>query len=114
MTKSKTLTTGHLPSPERIERTLTRAAVLLGDLADLAESPNSELAQVTYDDLVLIETRLSVLELDIAKLIRPGKQTETQIGLAPFVLTDPVRHSQQFGIESVLAKISAENGPRSS
>ena len=118
MTQSKTLTTSRLPSPQRpspqrIERTLTRAAVLLGNLADLAESPTSEIAQVSYDELVLIETRLNELDLDIAKLIRPQKQAEAHNGLAPFVLTEPVPRNQQFGIESVLAKISAENGLRS-
>ena len=114
MPQPKPLTTGHLPSPRRIERTLTRAAKILGDMADLAESPDTQITQVTFDQLVLIEARLDVLELDIGMLIQPQNKRAAQDTVAPLVLTDPVVHHQKFGIEDVLAKISAANAPQAS
>lgn len=114
VTQPKASSTNHMPSPERIERTLTRAVKLLNNLADLAENPDSEIAQVTFSDLIQIETRLDTLELDIGKLIRPKTRQKLQPVHTPFVLTNPVSRNQRFGIEAVLAKISAENAPRTS
>jgi len=114
MSETKAFLSGQHPSPQRIGRTLTRVADILGDLADLAESPDSQIAQVTFDELVLIEARLDVLELDIGKLIQPNSQTAGQDTPAPLVLTDPVPRNQKFGIEGVLAKISAESAPQTS
>ncbi|MBV1866613.1 MAG: hypothetical protein KUG69_01715 [Marinosulfonomonas sp.] len=112
MPQPKTLTPNHLAAHDRIERTLTRAAVLLRDLADITKNPNSQIAPVSFDDLNMIDTRLDDLEADIGKLIQPQIHRPVLNAPAPFILTHPVGRNHKFSLEMVLAKISAENGPR--